>query len=403
MWPILRGLDVSHEAGGEADDALSADIAALREHVRRLGRDGHAEARVLAAYALGVALALGGLLFVYDARLSWLVRASALLLSVCGTVSMATIGHTASHGALGRSRRLNELLFYGTYPFFLMVSASYWRHGHVSVHHGSPNVVGVDPDCDLRPVFGINRAHAADIGPWRRRLQGWIILLLLPLNGFNIQRQGWTRLLSELREGRTAERWFDLGAMLLHAVVFVLLPAALVSLKLAALVYVLRVALIGVILFAVLAPGHYPSSAACLHESQRRAGHFWLRQTATTINFRTGLVGRWLCSGLEYQIEHHLFPNVNHVHLPVLSPKVRTLCERHGFPYRTLGWAEAILASWRVFFEPKVVVEHIALLRERTTTSVPSAPPEASPRATCLAAPALATSVSPQYTSTLAK
>jgi fatty acid desaturase len=278
---------------------------------------------------------------------------------------MATVGHTASHGAASESRLVNQALFYVTYPFFLMVSARYWHHSHVRVHHVAPNVVGVDADCDLRPVFGINREHARELSQAMRKVQGWLLLAVLPLNGFNIQRQGWARLLFELRHRprRSRAALVDLGAMLLHVACFVVLPAAVYSPAIALGTYALRVALIGVVLFAILAPGHYPAEAACLDPNQRRDGHYWVRQTVTTVNFRTGPFGRWLCSGLEYQLEHHLFPSVSQIHLRTLSPKVREICLRHGLPHRTLGWGQAVFASWRVFFEPKIVVSDLRVLR----------------------------------------
>ena len=80
-----------------------------------------------------------------------------------------------------------------------------------------------------------------------------------------------------------------------------------------------------------------------------------LRQAATSVNFRTGFVGRLLCSGLEFQIEHHIFPNLSHVYYPQVRPLVEKLCREKGYPYRTMGWGEAIWKSYKVFWEPKAV------------------------------------------------
>jgi linoleoyl-CoA desaturase len=79
-------------------------------------------------------------------------------------------------------------------------------------------------------------------------------------------------------------------------------------------------------------------------------------QIGATVNFRTGWFGRFVCSGLEYQIEHHLFPNISHTRLPEVSLLVRDYCRLHGVPYRTLGWAEAVFKSVAVFIVPKPVV-----------------------------------------------
>ena len=57
-------------------------------------------------------------------------------------------------------------------------------------------------------------------------------------------------------------------------------------------------------------------------------------QVLTTVNFspRSYLV-RWFSGGLNYQIEHHLFPRISHVHYPALSPLVRETCREYGIPY----------------------------------------------------------------------
>ena len=67
---------------------------------------------------------------------------------------------------------------------------------------------------------------------------------------------------------------------------------------------------------------------------------------------------------MQYQIEHHLFPGVPHVYYPKLSPLVRRFCEENGYPYRTLGWAEAIWKSLIIFRNPKKVAATFNELRD---------------------------------------
>jgi fatty acid desaturase len=67
-----------------------------------------------------------------------------------------------------------------------------------------------------------------------------------------------------------------------------------------------------------------------------------MRQLQGTLNFRTGFIGRRACNGLDFQIEHHLFPNICHVYYPRIAPLVREFCLRNGYPYRCFGWGEAI-------------------------------------------------------------
>jgi fatty acid desaturase len=242
------------------------------------------------------------------------IRVIALLASCLGFTGIATLGHVASHNAGLGSPRANRILYYISFPLLLQVSTSYWRYSHLTVHHPSPNVIDVDNDCDLRPVFATNQTHLSQFAAWRQRwplLQALLLLSALPLNGLNIIRQGWVRLFLVLREsrGRRLAPWLDLACMVLHLGLFLALPMLFFRPLDVVLFYALRLALIGCGMFAVLAPGHYPAEAACLSSTQRTAGDFYLRQAATTVNFRTGFIGHFLCSGLEYQIEHHFFPS----------------------------------------------------------------------------------------------
>jgi fatty acid desaturase len=260
------------------------------------------------------------------------------------------------------------------------MSARYWLYSHVQIHHPAPNIVGIDEDCDLRPSFAINEQHAqpaAGAGKPRflQRLQWLTLPLLLPFNGFNIQRQAWRRLLRELRDPalRSADAWLDLACMTLHLAVFLVLPMFFFPATSVLAVHLLRFSLIGMALFAVLAPGHFPAEAVCLDQRQRDEGDFYLRQAVATVNFRTGPIGRWLCSGLEYQIEHHMFPSISHVFYRRMSPLVRQLCARHGLPHRQLGWGEAIWKSYLVFLRPKAVSTDVESLRQAPLSAPVSA------------------------------
>lgn len=339
---------------------LAQDLDALRATFRERGFYERPFMRTLAVY-FGTLVLRAVAIWVVVAATAPALRLAAFLFAALAAVSLATTAHTASHSALSRSRFWNRFLFYFTYPFQLQLSARYWRHSHVEVHHPAPNIVGLDDDCDLRPTFAINDQHRAGANLWQRfrwSVQGLTFFLLLPGNGLNIQRQAWARLLKELCTPalRTREAWLDLGCMLAHLALFLFLPMAFFPAQGVLLLYLTQNSLIGILLFAVLAPGHFPAEASCLDRDQRERGNFYLRQTAATVNFRTGPLGRWLCSGLQYQIEHHLFPGISHVHFREMSPLVRAFCQRNGLPYRTLGWGEAVWKSYRVFLHPKQVV-----------------------------------------------
>ena len=340
------------------DKQIISDIAELKSTMRSLGLYERPAGRVVLCWLYNLALILGGLaVFVFSDAL-WL-RIPAIVLSTLGLLGNATIAHSASHGSISDSSALNTFLFYFGFPFMLMVSAKYWNRSHIRVHHPAPNVIGVDDDSDLSPFFALNERDVAGAGPARRwffRYQGYLIPFLIVFNGFNVQRTGWTLLVRELFDPgkRTASHWADLAAMFAHVLVWIGLPMLFFPMIDVLLVYVLRIVLMGYAMFAAFAAAHFPAEAICIDPDQRENFDF---------NFRTGFFGRLACNGVEYQIEHHIFPNISHIHYPRLSPLMRDFCARHGMPYRTLGWGEAIWKSYLVFFRPKPVLSDLESMR----------------------------------------
>ena len=148
----------------------------------------------------------------------------------------------------------------------------------------------------------------------------------------------------------------------LHYACWIILPMLFFSPLNGLGFYALRIAFMGYAMFAVFAPGHFPAEAACLDAAEERTDFIAL-QTSASVNFRTGIIGRFFCGGLEYQIEHHLFPHVAHIYYPKMSPLVEEFCRQYGYPYRTLTWRQAIWKSLAVFRTPKRIETAAEALR----------------------------------------
>ena len=335
-------------------------IESLQAEFRRRGWYRRATGAILVQWAILLALTFGGLA-IFALVPSWWIKAIGMLLSVLGTLGISTQAHTASHGAVGGGSRFNRFLTYLGYPILLGLSVSFWRYKHIVIHHKAPNVDGHDDDICLRPFFALTHEEVARGGPlarfYYRYIQWLVVVPAIALNGLNTQKWGWGFLLGQMarKETRTASHWLDLGALALHLLLWLVLPCLYFPAGLVLLTYLLRMSLIGYGMFAIFAPAHFPAEAVIADSSQRTVDYV-LRQTATTVNFRTGPLGRLLCAGVEYQIEHHLFPNFSHVYYPAMSPLIRAYCERHGYPYRTLGWAEGIVKSVLAFARPRPLV-----------------------------------------------
>jgi linoleoyl-CoA desaturase len=357
-------------AGAESGPA--AEGKAYRELGRIVRERGWLErvpGRLLTELGVHLALHLGGIaLFLAMDNLG--VRAAALLLVAYGGLGIVTNTHTSSHNATSGSMALNRALTYFGYTFLFGTAAHYWWNKHCVIHHPAPNVIEVDGDVDLMPFFVLNERELKESRGFARffyRVQWIFILLILPLNTFFTQYQGYRYLLPVLadRQRRRPGHWLDLGVLVLHLLAWLAVPMLVFPASHVLGFYALRNALMGYGMFAAFAPAHHPAEAVFLDKSQLAADYV-LRQTATTVNFRTGFFGRLACSGVDYQIEHHLFPGVPHVYYPEMSRVVEAYCHRHGYPYRTLGWGEAIWKSLVGFYRPKQVFAEVAAFRDAT-------------------------------------
>lgn len=344
------------------------DLAALRARVTAHGWYRRAPGRVLGELACHLLLACGGSVafFLCD---HFLLRVLALLVSVGGSIGVGTNTHTSSHYATSNRRWVNEALTYLGHPLFLQLSATYWWHKHTVRHHPNPNLVGVDTDIDFSPWFALTDREVAHSSGRRRayyRLQWLVVPFAIAANGPNVYAYSWRHVLRRLGDARQRKlmHWLDLSLLLLHWAIWVGLPLAFYPAADVLGFYGVRLILLGYAFFCILAPGHFPAEAVCLEPTPgTRRGDFCLRQTVATVNFCTGRIGRFLCSGLEYQIEHHLFPGVSHVFYPKMSRLVEAFCRERGYPYRTLGWLEAIHKSFLVFRRPKQVVSQLEISR----------------------------------------
>jgi len=336
-----------------------SSLATLKWEILRRGWDRKPTSRLLLELLGHLVLSLAGLVLAAAAP-NWPVLVCGLIVSTLGSMGVATNTHTSAHHATSDRRWLNELLTYFGLPFFLGLSATYWWHKHAR-HHSGPNVIGLDDDVSFWPLFALTDEEVSRSRGFRRlyytRLQWLMLPFALAGAGFNMQKNGWLHVLRMLADRRRRRRahLVDLGALVLHIVAAIGLPALFLPASTALALYVARFGLFGYAIIAVFGPAHMPAEAVCVSASGRHRDYLQ-RQVSATLNFRTGPLGRLICSGLDYQIEHHLFPNVSHVHYPALSPLVEDFCVMRGLPYRRYGWTEAMRKIFLAFRTPKPVI-----------------------------------------------
>ena len=276
--------------------------------------------------AAGLALALGGAIsgFILLGD-SWFQLLIAAALGIIFT-QIGFLGHEAAHRQILSSGpanfRLARILI-GS----IGMSYSWWDNKHTR-HHGNPNQVGKDPDIAVDTISFVEEDAAKSRGLIRliTRKQGWLFFPLLTLLGLNLHLQGLKYLVT--KKG-VRGRWLELS-LIVGRLALVLVPVfLLLPLGLAFAFAGVQFAVFGVYMGIAFAPNH---KGMPIIEPGARLD-FFTKQVRTSRNITGGWWATWLLGGLNYQVEHHLFPSMSRLHLAKARGIVRDYCASNNVPY----------------------------------------------------------------------
>ncbi|GAA0315993.1 acyl-CoA desaturase [Actinoallomurus spadix] len=319
-----------------------SDFAPLIQEVRAAGLLDRRTRRYAAS--VGLDLLLYGAVFALVAFVgdSWWQLALALPAAVL-TTRLYFVGHDAGHGQIAGTRRVNRVM--GLLVGNLAVGLSYgwWTDKH-NRHHANPNHVDKDPDVGVG-VLVWTTEQAADrrgaVARWLTRNQGRLFFPLLLLEGFNLKVSSVRSVIAAARgeTGARQRRTALLEAVLLavHVAAYLGLIFTVMSPGMAVAFVLLHQAILGVHLGCSFAPNH---KGMPMPGPGERWDHL-RKQVLTSRNVRGGLLTDWFLGGLNYQIEHHLFPGMPRPNLRRAQPLVRAHCERLGLPYTEEGLIES--------------------------------------------------------------
>ena len=349
---------------------------ALKTRVERYFQESGRSPRDLPAMYVKTVTLLGWL----GASYAFLLFGSTSLWSaLAGCVSlglaMAGIGfsvqHDANHGGYSEHKSVNRVL---AWTLDVLGGSSYvWSWKHNIFHHSHPNVAGLDADVDIQPFCRVAPAQPLHAAHRFQHLYIWLLYGLLAvkwhfvddfkdvLNG-SVGRQKMPRPAGRTLVGVLGGKLFFYGWALV-------LPAFFHPVWQVALCYALTSFVLGVTLASVFQLAHCVEEAA-FPELPEGGGTFsreWaVHQVETTVDFARGnpLVS-WYLGGLNFQVVHHLFPKVCHVHYPALSRLVEETCREHGVRYRSQHGVGAALRShvrWlKRMGRPEVAIETVAV------------------------------------------
>lgn len=279
------------------------------------------------------------ILLVFVCTSWWTVLPLTLLLGLSTAAIGFNIQHDAGHRAYSNVGWINKLM---SWTIDMVGGSSYmwhWKHG--VFHHTYTNISGHDNDIDLG-VLGRLSPHQKHY-----RLHRWQQFYLWPLYGLVVIKWHLFDDFQSYVTGKMGEHRYPrpkgwdlvvfLGGKLVFVTLAFVIPMLVHSWWVVLLFYAAVGVITGILLSVVFQLAHCDEQAhfPVPDESTGRMDHAWaIHQVETTVDFaQRSRILTWLLGGLNYQIEHHLFPRICHTNYPAISHIVRQTCLDYGIPY----------------------------------------------------------------------
>ena len=302
----------------------------IREHGLLDRQYAYYAVKVSTAFALLIASA--AVLVVFDSL--WVQMANAALMAVAFS-QFAFLGHDSGHRQVFRSVRRNDKLMLLA-ALVTGMAPSWWRDKHIK-HHVSPNQIGHDGDIEIT-VFAFTREQALEswgVARFFIRHQAFWFYPMLMLSSFSLLFAGIVFLArpNEVKHPVLEPIVVATAIAAYLALVFTFLPFWH-----GVLFIVVHRALTGLHVGSVFAPNH---KGMPILGPDTVLDHL-RQQVLTSRNVLPNPVVDYMYGGLNYQIEHHLFPNMPRNRLKNARPVVRAFCADHGVTYHETGFWRSI-------------------------------------------------------------
>ncbi len=259
----------------------------------------------------------------------WLHLLNAVFLAAV-FAQLAFLGHDSGHRQVFASGRWNDMMGLAV-AFLLGMERTWWVEKH-NRHHSNPNQTGMDPDIDI-PVLAFSEEEAMEKRGFYRFLvkyQPFLFFPMLSMEGmFGLRLAGIQYLMHNKVKYPVVEPLLMAGHFVAYlGLVFLLMPPWQ-----GALFILAHQLLFGLHMGLVFAPNH--KGMPILDEKDQTS--YLRRQAITSRNIKPNPLIDFIYGGLNYQIEHHLYPNMPRNRLNEARRIVRAFCRSRGVPYHETG------------------------------------------------------------------
>jgi len=261
-----------------------------------------------------------------------------ILAAVLGLVvtQFGFLGHDGAHRQMFDSASWNEWTSRLLAGVFAGLSYGWWKEKH-NRHHAAPNQEERDPDIGPGAIAftrDIAERRSTGFPGWFMKRQGWLFFPLLTLEGINLHIASIRTLFGP---GEVAHRRVEAAMVIARLASYVAVLLMLLPVGKAAAFFCVQMAVFGLCLGGSFAPNH--KGMPIVPPSTKI--DFLRRQVLMSRNVRGGLFVDFVMGGLNYQIEHHLFPSMPRPNLKRVQPIVRAYCAEHDVEYTEVGLLES--------------------------------------------------------------
>jgi fatty acid desaturase len=283
---------------------------------------------VISLAAIGLWVAGGFVGKLVDIHGAWVILGF-FIAGLMGVLSAqyGFIAHEAAHRQVFRSNKANDWAGLILANLFAGLSYGFWLRKH-NKHHQKPNEIGADPDIDIRILsFTVeSRNEKKGIERWISDRQGYLFPLLLLLTGFDLLLDSLAGL--RRKDKPLGYRLLEFGLMSIRQTFPYVVLTLMFGWIWAIALWVFMMLMFGFFMGAAFAPNH---KGMPLVERNSKLD-FFSRQVLTSRNIRGSWLKDNLMGGLNYQVEHHLFPSMARPNLAKTHEMVVAYCAEKGVP-----------------------------------------------------------------------
>ncbi len=285
------------------------------------------------------------------------ISESVLLGGVVAAIGF-NVMHDGAHGSFSKYKWIN---LFAAFSLNILGGNSFmWNMKHNIIHHAFTNVDGIDDDIDIQPWMRMSETQKKYKLHKYQHFYFWFLYSLLYIFWIFVldyQKYFKSRVGNmPLKRMTITDHLVFWGFKLFHAFLFIGLPIYMVGFTSWLIGFVIFTCVAGFVLSIVFQLAHTVEHTAfpvANVQTGRLEDEWAIHQIKTTANFATNNpVVSWLVGGLNFQIEHHLFPKISHVHYPAISKIIKQACQEYGITYIEYPKVRYAVAS------------HVAFLRQ---------------------------------------